>query len=397
VGAPNTKGDFGYYRNVTTPAGVIGNQVWYETDHDGLYEPQNGEVGVAGVVVQLTPPTNVNAGAGNGVPITTMTGADGGYAFTSLPAATYSVAVIDTFGILTGYQVTALGANQGQDNNNQNQQPSGYSVALPANGINTTADFGYYKRFDFTIEKTLDTLGDIRIGEPVKFTVRITNNGTALITVLPLTDTFDSAYLGFVSATPVTPNSGPPIGPVVWNDLTGSAPNGFGFDLAAGQNFEIVLTFKALKDTTLLSNQVTINLATVSGAKVDPDGPFGPLPEQPLPTKSDDAPVKITTSTGVEIASFAGAQEGPAVRLAWETASEARIAGYNVLQQAADGQFVAINSELIFAEQAGAANGARYELLTPDLAPGDYSFVLEVVRLDGTTQRLDPVVVSVAP
>ena len=130
---------------------------------------------------------------------------------------------------------------------------------------------------------------------------------------------------------------------------------------------------------------------------MDPDGPFGPLPEQPLPTKSDDAPVKITTSTGVEIASFAGAQEGPAVRLAWETVSEARIAGYNVLQQAADGQFVAINSELIFAEQAGAANGARYELLTPDLAPGDYSFVLEVVRLDGTTQRLDPIVVSVAP
>ena len=142
-GETNTKGDFGYYRNVTTPAGVIGNQVWYETDHDGLYEPQNGEIGVAGVVVQLTPPANVDAGAGLGQPITTMTGADGGYAFTSLPAATYSVQVIDTFGILTGYQVTTLGAARGADNNNQDQQP-GYSVALPANGINTTADFGYW-------------------------------------------------------------------------------------------------------------------------------------------------------------------------------------------------------------------------------------------------------------
>ena len=383
---------------MTTPAGIIGNQVWYETDYDGLYEPQNGEIGVAGVVVRLTPPANVDAGAGNGVPITTMTGADGGYAFTSLPAATYSVQVIDTFGILTGYQVTALGANQGQDNNNQNQQPNGYSVTLATNtSINTTADFGYYKLFSFTIEKTLDTLGDIRIGEQIKFTVKITNNGTAPITVLPLTDTFDSVYLGFVSATPVTPNSGPAIGPVVWNDLTGSAPNGFGFDLAPTQNFAIVLTFTAKADTTKLPNQQTINLATVSGAKVDPDGPFGPLPEQPLPTKSDDAPVKITTSTGVEIASFAGTQEGPAVRLAWETASEARIAGYNVLQQAADGQFVAINSELIFAEQAGAANGARYEWLAPDLAPGDYSFALEIVRLDGTTQRFDPIAVSVAP
>ena len=130
-GETNRKGDFGYYRNVTTPAGVIGNQVWYETDHDGVYEPQNGEIGVAGVVVQLTPPPGVDAGAGPGVAITTMTGADGGYAFTSLPAGNgYSVQVIDTFGILTGYQVTTLGANQGQDNNNQDQQPNGYSVVL---------------------------------------------------------------------------------------------------------------------------------------------------------------------------------------------------------------------------------------------------------------------------
>ena len=131
---------------MTTPAGVIGNQVWYETDHDGLYEPQNGEIGVAGVVVRLTPPTGWTRARAR-QPITTMTGADGGYAFTSLPAATYSVQVIDTFGILTGYQVTASGRRPGCGQQQQDEpgQPNGYSVALPTStSINTTADFGYW-------------------------------------------------------------------------------------------------------------------------------------------------------------------------------------------------------------------------------------------------------------
>ena len=48
----NTTADFGYVQS-ETPAGVIGNQVWFEADHDGIYEPLNGEVGVAGVTVQL--------------------------------------------------------------------------------------------------------------------------------------------------------------------------------------------------------------------------------------------------------------------------------------------------------------------------------------------------------
>ena len=51
-GNSNTTADFGYVQN-QTPAGVIGNQVWVETDRDGIYEPLSGEIGVAGVTVQL--------------------------------------------------------------------------------------------------------------------------------------------------------------------------------------------------------------------------------------------------------------------------------------------------------------------------------------------------------
>jgi hypothetical protein len=235
----------------------------------------------------------------------------------------------------------------------------------------------------------------IRVGDTVSFTIRITNTGTAPITVLPLRDEFDSDFLTYVGAYP-PPNAAPASGPITWNDLIGGAPNGFGADLAPTLGFTIVITFTGKADTTNEQNQETINWAIVNGAKSDPDG-TGPLPEQTLPEKRDDAPVTILVSTGVEIVSFAGGQDGSAARLAWETASEANIAGFNVLQQAPDGQFVAVNAELIFAEHAGAASGTRYELQAPDLAPGDYSYTLEVIRLDGTTQRLGPVVVSIAP
>ncbi len=374
---------------------MIGNQVWYETGTsvNGLYEPGAGDIGIEGVTMELLDASNQLIG-------TQVTGPSGDYAFTSLAAGTYKVRVGSSVtypnnaAILGAYQPTTIVA--GVADNTNKAQP--YNVTLATNtDSNMTADFGYTKPLGFTVVKTLNTLGEIRVGGTISFTIRITNTGTASITVLPLTDTFDSTYLEFASAT-ITPNSGPVSGPITWNDLTGSAPNGFGVDLAPNVGFSIVITFTGIADTTSLTNppEQTINRGTVTGAKADPDG-SGPLPEQTLPTDFDEAPVKVVASTGVEIASFTGAQDGLAARLAWETASEARIAGFNVLQQTPDGQFVAANSELIFAERAGAASGARYELQVLDLAPGDTSFTLEVIRLDGTAQRFGPVVVSVAP
>ena len=131
-GDSNTTADFGYVQN-ETPAGVIGNQVWFETDRDGIYEPLSGEVGVAGVTVELLD-------SQNNFIARTMTGADGGYAFTSLADGTYKVKVTDTFGILTGYAPTTI-VGGAADNTNKAQP---YSVTLAAGSrINMTADFGY--------------------------------------------------------------------------------------------------------------------------------------------------------------------------------------------------------------------------------------------------------------
>ncbi|RME71423.1 MAG: hypothetical protein D6784_15205 [Chloroflexi bacterium] len=55
-------------------------------------------------------------------------------------------------------------------------------------------------------------------GLPVSFTHRITNNGAALLTYLPLTDTYDPLFLEFAYAVP-TPTLITP-GLLVWTDLT---------------------------------------------------------------------------------------------------------------------------------------------------------------------------------
>ena len=128
---PVTTGDFGYVK-YNPLLGKIGNQVWVETDRDGVFEPQNGENGIEGVTVLLR-------NTGTGQVYTTTTSASGDYVFTGLPAGTYTVTVTDQFGILAGYGVTALGA-AGVDFNNQAQP---YTVVLPAGGENQTADFGY--------------------------------------------------------------------------------------------------------------------------------------------------------------------------------------------------------------------------------------------------------------
>lgn len=132
-GEVNTTADFGYVPERTDgELGIIGNQVWYEADGNGLYNPGDSDVGIAGVTVALY--------RGASLYDTTTTGAGGDYVFTSLPAGSYSVQVTDDFGVLRSYIKTVLGPNPGADNNHQAQP---YAISLPPAGINMTADFGY--------------------------------------------------------------------------------------------------------------------------------------------------------------------------------------------------------------------------------------------------------------
>ena len=101
---------------------------------DGLYtSPDNGDIGVAGVTVELYKDGNLYD--------ETTTGASGDYVFTSLPAGNYSVLVTDDFGVLDGYIDTNFPAESRQ---RQQQQASAvHHHVCPIEGMNMTADFGY--------------------------------------------------------------------------------------------------------------------------------------------------------------------------------------------------------------------------------------------------------------
>jgi len=137
---------------------------------------------------------------------------------------------------------------------------------------------------DATIAVTLPGLGvskrlaegqdaQIQIGETVTFDIVLENTGSTDVDVLPLADTFDPAYLNFLSAS-VAPDSELPAGTLTWDDLG---------PLAAGDTLTVSVTFEAIGNP---AGHATVNGAAVSGA-TDENG-------DDVPDVSDDEPIDIT-------------------------------------------------------------------------------------------------------
>ncbi len=126
-----TDADFGY---VTTSS--IGDTVWLDSDADGLYEPEVGELGVNGVLVELYHDgTMVDFTVTGNSP---YTGQPGFYLFDSLAHGIYTVVVTDdnfmTSGPLAGQEPTA-DYDGGLD--------SAATVSLAPGQDLLDADFGY--------------------------------------------------------------------------------------------------------------------------------------------------------------------------------------------------------------------------------------------------------------
>ncbi len=516
VAQNNLTADFGYYRRPNQPkVGVIGNQIWIETDLNGLFDVVSKDRGQAGVTVDL-----YEAGVRLA---TTTSGASGDYSFVHLPSGTYTVAVSDNQAVLTGLSLTTLGPNQGSDNNNQ-QQP--YTVGLAEGGINLTADFGYKdsasnpgavqignsvwsdvnnnglldsgekaigdvvvklwldldnnctlnttsdvyvgKRttgsslgsgntnylFDypkglpsgnylvqvtdpnfalvgatkstaqvpgadnnsqampyciqnfnpagtgavnltadfgyllppasFSLTKTTITPGPVRPGTTISFSIRITNTGSTWLTKLPLADTYDKEYIGYLSANPASVDNSND-GTINWTDLlSGVGP------LAPGGSVQIIANFVSIRDTGDLPGSVTVNVATVSGATSDPDGP-GPAPTNltPLPDKSAQDVIAIINPTAVLVTNsqVVGSENG--AQLSWQTVSEVNVAGYNLLRINPDSSITLLTSPSIPAQKPGQSEGASYSWVDSSVVAGQfYTYILEVIGLDGFTQQV---------
>lgn len=385
AGAVHLAADFGYYRAAGLMAGVIGNLVWGETDGDGRFTPPTGDLGVAGVTVTLLQDGDTIAA--------TTTGAEGSYAFVGRPPGAYQVTVSDDFGVLAGYAATTLGPFPGQDNNNQ-MQP--YTVTLPSNGVDLTADFGYRTGQDAgqngaTYAISVSGGGvDVRPGTTLTFTIRITNTGAAWITYLPLQLAYNPTYLAFVSAVPA-PSDSANDGLLRWRDLTAAYSA-----LASGAAVTVAARFSALIDTGPLPERRATVTATVQGAWANPDGPslLGSL--LLLPTQSAADWVRIFQPTGLTVTGLAAGRTPTGVAVTWRTINEANVMGFDVLRRAAiggnAGAWRVVSPSLILARHAGAGQGDDYRFADEGVSPSaPYEYQLAVWLLDGRKVIFGPV------
>ncbi len=240
-GETDINNDFGF-KVTAVLLGSIGDIVFNDANANGVQDI--GETGIGGILVRLYNGACPAAGS----PIATrVTSPAGAYSFTSLPAGTYCVDVVDST-LPTGYVHTT--ANDPM------------TVALANGQTFSFADFGYYYNLaaaqaDLELTKEVDTSSPALNGV-VEFTITVRNNGPANATNLIVRDII-------------------PVG-LVFQDYTSSRgsyeANKLGFwtigDLAVGQTETLKIRTKVV-----ITNMIE-NIAQVSTVdQEDPDSTPG--------------------------------------------------------------------------------------------------------------------------
>jgi fimbrial isopeptide formation D2 family protein/uncharacterized repeat protein (TIGR01451 family) len=111
-------------------------------------------------------------------------------------------------------------------------------------------------RPEITVTKTLDHPGGIvPVGDAFSYTVRVENTGDTFIPVVPMSDTYDPAYLTYVNAAPPSDMDVP--GTITWNDVSG------GSGLLPGQFVDITVNFTAAAVGTTPDTDDTASVSTV--------------------------------------------------------------------------------------------------------------------------------------
>jgi hypothetical protein len=118
---------------------------------------------------------------------------------------------------------------------------------------------------DIVVDKQLQRTDPVvRVGELLTFTIRIENLSAFTVTTLPLSDTFNTAVLGFANAIPAPDTVNTATGRLDWTDLTTS----FG-DLPPGQVITVVTAFIAEHPATAIVNQAEVHDAVGSNGSLD--------------------------------------------------------------------------------------------------------------------------------
>lgn len=109
---------------------------------------------------------------------------------------------------------------------------------------------------------------------------------------------------------------------------------------------------------------------------------------------------KVSLPTAVILGAFTAQATGRTeVRVVWSTVSEFDVVGFNVLRSRGEDQpYIRLNSTLIPAQASGTVTGARYSFTDTTVEQaGRYLYMLEMILLDGSTQRFGPVAVQIKP
>ncbi len=141
-GASFLDADFGF-----GPLASIGDTIYWDTNVNGTQD--EGEPGINGVTVTLTPPAGVDLGSGAGVAISTTTDANGKYLFSDLPAGDYTVTV--TPPLNNEGAVATQTADPERDgvacaDNSFPTLPAcdnAYALTVAVGSVDLSADFGY--------------------------------------------------------------------------------------------------------------------------------------------------------------------------------------------------------------------------------------------------------------
>lgn len=186
----------------------------------------------------------------------------------------------------------------------------------------------------------------------VTFTIVITNTGPTTLVVVPLTDTYDTAYLRYWRGTPSPDERGK--GALSWSDLTLASPYGVGYDLSPGGLLTVTTVFSVVADITQ-----TVNVAMTRNA-LDEHGTLANEAQDQVPLRN--------VSTAVELLYFRATPQPGAVLLEWATAVEVDNYGFE-LYRGESGAF-ARATLLAFLPGQGTGGGARYAFTDRVPVPG---------------------------
>ncbi len=377
----NLTADFGYMRLVT-----IGDRIWWDADGNGLQSA--GEPGLPGV------PLALRNGADTLI-ATTTSDADGRYLFTGLLPVSYTVAVSDSVflpgGLLAGWSFSPqyVGAEVlDSDGNSATRR----ATVMPGVGEQVNqVDFGFTLSTEIGVG--IDRPGVVRVGEIFQLRIILTNTGRTWLSKLPVHLAFDPAYLAVVTVTP-TPDSNGADGLMVWNDglagagLAGLAATAAG-ELGPGMSTDLVVTLRGAEDSTFLPGSAVPYTLTLLGGTGDPDGSGGSLTGLPLlPQTISTGGVGVVNPTGVDVVD-AGVQATPdGVYLTWRTVDESRVAGFHVWRRVGEQAPQRITTTPMAAQVGGQPTGMAYIFTDPALPDGMGLYELEILLIDGTSDRI---------